>query len=157
MLGGWPDERKDVHPLITYYFCHRDEIFMHDGLILRGDRVIVPHELRSQMKNRIHSSHMGVGSCLSRAKECLFWPNMNADLTEYIAACSTCRNYETASPKETLRDRSDDAAWTTLPCHHRLLLWILGTGQTSRHLVKGCDPQTQSAFCTIRMPRTGGQ
>ena len=94
-------------------------------------------------------------------------PGQNADLTEYIAACRTCRNYETASPKETLRphevtmaedwDRSDDAAWTRLPCHSRLLLWILGTGQTSRHLVKGCDPQNQSTFRTIGMPRTGGR
>ena len=43
-------------------------------------------------------------------------------------------------------DRSDDAAWTGLPCHRRLLLWILGTGQTSRHLVKDCDTDAQNRW-----------
>ena len=170
VLGGWPDERKVVHPLISYYFCHRDEIFMQDGLILRGDRVIVPHALRSQMNDRIHSSHMGVGSCLRRARECLFWPNMNAELTEYIAACSTCRNYETASPKETLRPHEGASrTWQKIgtdlmtrrgqdflvTIYYYSGFWELDRLQDTSS--KAVDPPTQSAFCTIRMPRTGGQ
>ena len=102
VLQGWPEERKNVPPTITVYFSFRDEISVQDGLLFRGDRVIIPKRLRGLMKEKIHASHMGVESCLRRARECIYWPNMSAELKEYIGSCSTCRSFETAPSKETL-------------------------------------------------------
>ena len=55
-----------------------------------------------EMKRQIHSSHLGIGSCLRRARESLFWPGMSAEIKEMITACETCRTYETTPQKETL-------------------------------------------------------
>ena len=58
--------------------------------------------MRRPLKERIHSSHLGSVGCLCRARECLLWPNKNADIKEYICACSICRNHETSQQRDTL-------------------------------------------------------
>ena len=78
----------------------RDELTVQNGLIFRGQRIVVPRRLRSEMKKRIHSSHLGAESCLRRARESLFWPEMSAEIKEMVASCETCRTYETSSHAE---------------------------------------------------------
>ena len=74
---------------MTPYYSVRDELSVQDGLIFRGERVVIPKVLRGDIKQRVHSSHMGAESCLRRARECIFWPGMNADIKEMIEACET--------------------------------------------------------------------
>ena len=72
----------------------------HDGVILRGDRIVIPQSLRKAMLEKIHSSHLGITGCLRRARDNVYWPNMTNDIREYISLCPTCRSYETANAKE---------------------------------------------------------
>ena len=62
----------------------------------------VPAKLRRGMKNTIHSSHLGAESCLRRARECLFWPGMSAEIRQLVAQCTTCARFCTSQQKETL-------------------------------------------------------
>ena len=102
ILRGWPDDRSQLPEQTTPYFSMRDELSLHDGVIFRGQRIVVPVSLRKDMKQKLHASHLGTESCLRRARETIFWPNMNAELKEMIAACETCRTYETSHHKESL-------------------------------------------------------
>ena len=112
ILKGWPDERIHAPPLVQIYFAFRDELAIHDGIVFRGERVVVPASQRSVLKEKIHSSHLGIDGCLRRAKECLFWPNMTSDIREYISTCSICRTYESANQRETLMSHDiPDRPW----------------------------------------------
>ena len=112
ILKGWPDERIHAPPLVQIYFAFRDELAIHDGIVFRGERVVVPASQRSVLKEKIHSSHLGIDGCLRRAKECLFWPNMTSEIREYISTCSICRTYETANQRETLMSHDiPDRPW----------------------------------------------
>ena len=71
-------------------------------MLYKGDRVIVPTALRKEMMKRIHASHQGQQACLRRAKDALFWPGMNSQITEAVSNCSLCSAYQTAQPKEPL-------------------------------------------------------
>lgn len=102
ILQGWPEDRKDLPEQAKPYFSTRDELTVQDGLIFRGERVVIPQSLRHDMKQRIHSSHLGIGSCLRRAREALFWPGMSSEIKELITSCEICRTYETTPQKETL-------------------------------------------------------
>ena len=103
ILQGWPEERKDLPEQAKPYFSTRNDLTVQDGLIFRGNqRVVIPQSLRQNMKQQIHSSHLGIGSCLRRARETLFWPGMSAEIKELITSCEICRNYETTPQKETL-------------------------------------------------------
>lgn len=81
----------------------RDELTVQDGLIFKGNAVVIPRNLHAAMKAKIHSSHLGIEACLRRARECLYWPAMSAEIKEYISACKICRELDTTSQaKETL-------------------------------------------------------
>ena len=80
----------------------RDELAVSDGLIFRGERVVIPEGMRKLMKECLHRSHLGVESVLRRARECLYWPNMAADIRQVVEKCEACRSYERLQQKETL-------------------------------------------------------
>ena len=69
ILQGWPEERSHLPPLVHPYFAMTDELAVYDGILFRGERVVVPASQRSILKKRIHSSHLGIDGCLRRAKE----------------------------------------------------------------------------------------
>jgi hypothetical protein len=100
---GWPETKQDVPNLVSPYYHIRDELSVQDGLIFRGERVVVPASLKDEMKRTVHGSHMGVEATLRRARECLYWPSMTADIREQVQRCETCRAFDTAqNQKETL-------------------------------------------------------
>ena len=100
--NGWPDQKSKVISCITPFWDYRHELFIHRGLVMKGDRIIVPVSLRKEMMNLIHSTHIGIDACLRRARECLFWPRMNSELREFVGSCDVCLSYRPDLPKEPL-------------------------------------------------------
>ena len=81
----------------------RDELTVQDGLVFKGNSVMIPKSLRADMKLKIHSSHLGIEACLRRARECIYWPGMSAEMKHHISACETCRELDSSThAKETL-------------------------------------------------------
>ena len=80
----------------------RNEMTVQDRLIFRGNRVVVPMTQQAVLKEKLHSTHLGIEGCCRRARECLYWPNMNSDIRDYVSKCPTCRKYEVANPAEPL-------------------------------------------------------
>ncbi|KAK3713862.1 hypothetical protein QZH41_010915, partial [Actinostola sp. cb2023] len=68
----------------------------------QGDRLVIPKSMRKSIKKELHSSHSGIDGCLRRARESVYWPGMSSEIKEWISTCETCREYETAQPKEPL-------------------------------------------------------
>ena len=98
--GGWPEHKSDVPSIISPYFDMRDEMTIQDGLIFKGERVVVPRSSRSELLKRIHNSHLGVNGCLNRARECVFWPGMTAEIKNHVTTCKACREHERGQAKE---------------------------------------------------------
>ena len=82
------------------YFPFRDELTLQNGIIFKGERIVIPSSLRSDMMAKIHASHIGIQGCLRRAREVLDWPGMNKEIEEYVARCETCNNYHCEQAKE---------------------------------------------------------
>ncbi|XP_061168813.1 uncharacterized protein K02A2.6-like [Saccostrea echinata] len=55
------------------------------------------------MLTRIHSSHLGIEGCLRRARESVYWPQMNAEVKDFIQKCETCRTFDNNQGKEPLQ------------------------------------------------------
>lgn len=87
------------------YFHFRDKLAVSDGLIIRGERLVIPHGVRNQVKSDLHVGHTGIESCLRRARETIYWPGMNAEIKSLIETCEACCVYEKSQPKEPLKSQ----------------------------------------------------
>ena len=88
--NGWPDLKSEVPDCIKNYFNFREEITTQDGLLFKGDRLIIPESYREEIKAKLHYSHLGVTACLRRAQELVYWPGMYKEVENYISMCVMC-------------------------------------------------------------------
>lgn len=90
---GWKD-RKELHKeVIRKYWTYRDELSMNDGLIFKGERVMIPLVLRGMVIEKLHYAHQGVQSCIRKARDTVFWPLMLDDIKRTIEMCALCIQY----------------------------------------------------------------
>ena len=99
---GWAEDRKDLPPEAIPYFHFRDELSVQDGLIFKGTRIVIPAEMRKEIREALHIPHCGIEGSLCRACECVYWPGMNSDLKEYFQKCEVCNSHGQKQQKETL-------------------------------------------------------
>lgn len=99
---GWPEHKSEAPVEIHAYFHYRDEMVTQDGLVFKGDQVVVPESMRKEVRAALHASHLGIESTLRRARQCVYWPGMTADLKEFISQCDSCNKFMTKQQKETL-------------------------------------------------------
>jgi len=59
-LKGWPEDKSKVPPLVTPYYNVTDELSIYDGLVFRGEWLVVPQGLRADVKRELHASYAGV-------------------------------------------------------------------------------------------------
>ena len=80
VLEGCPEKSSTVDPLAQPYFMYRDEISYAEGLLLKGNCVVVPSSMRKDIKNRIHQGHLGIERRRSKARQVVFWPRMSVEI-----------------------------------------------------------------------------
>ena len=51
----WPTKRNDIDPNIRMYFNMRDDLTTYNGVILKGNRLVVPTSMRKEMKQLLHT------------------------------------------------------------------------------------------------------
>ena len=102
VLRGWPETKPEADPSVAEYWTFRDEISIYNGVLYKGDRVIVPTVLRKKLLSRIHASHQGEQACLRRARDALFWPGMSQQFKDLVSSCSLCADFAPAQAKEPL-------------------------------------------------------
>ena len=69
ILKGWPDNREDVSPAVRQYWSYRDELTCLDGLLFKGDKIVVPKTLQSEMLEKIRETHQGIVKRKNRARQ----------------------------------------------------------------------------------------
>ncbi len=96
--SGW-----EQGPFPKPYYHFRGELSVVDGVLLKSNRIIIPTALRQDMLRRIHEGHMGIEKCRRRARQLLYWPNMNRDIEDVVSKCSVCQKYRYSQQKEPLK------------------------------------------------------
>lgn len=73
------ERREQVPVQVRDYWNYRDEISLHNGLLFKSQRVIIPIALRSGMLSKVNSI-----SCLRKAKDLVFWHGMRAEIKAFV-------------------------------------------------------------------------
>lgn len=101
---GFPSHRYDLHNSLLDYWKIRDELYCDGDLVLYGPRVVVPAALRKSVLRRLHDSHRGAEATKRRAKQTVFWPGINADITNVVRACDACQTLLPSQQQEEYRN-----------------------------------------------------
>ena len=82
IVKGWPDTLQEVPPAVRVYCSFRDELSIEDGLILKGQRLLIPNSLHEDILEQLHYGHQGIEKTRLRVRESVFWPNINKDIEQ---------------------------------------------------------------------------
>ena len=74
IIGGWPDSARHLPKNLRDVCSCRDELSVEDGLVLKGDRVIIPTAMRGYILRNNHAGHQIIEkngmSCWRRVSAC---------------------------------------------------------------------------------------
>lgn len=57
---GWPENSKSFPKSVRSYWSMKDFLFVDDGVIVQGDRIVIPKAMQEEVLERLHNSHQGV-------------------------------------------------------------------------------------------------
>ena len=83
------------------------ELSCMQGLLLRGDRVVITQALRADVHALAHEGHPGTVEMLQQLLGAVWWPGMTTDVTEYVKTCNVgCASvvHRTVTPPMTIRE-----------------------------------------------------
>ena len=103
ILVGWPDRKEEVPLNIRDYWNFRGELTLHNGILFKNQRVIIPRAMRPELTVRAHSSHQGIEACIRRAKDVVFWPAMSKDIQEAVEKCEVCAEFQNNNSKQPMQ------------------------------------------------------
>ena len=81
---------SEVHPPIRPYLKYVNQMSVVDGVIMMGQRIVVPHELRSSILQSLHAAHQGITVMSQRAADTVFWPGITIDISRTREQCEHC-------------------------------------------------------------------
>ena len=64
---------------------------------MKNSKVLIPETLKQKYLKQIHQGHQGIEACRSRAREFVFWININNDLKELVEKCDLCQSQQNST------------------------------------------------------------
>lgn len=87
---GWPNNRNELHKDVRPFYSMKDEIIEEDGVLYKGQRVIVPRSLQHEYLLQLHKGHAGAEATKRRARVTVYWPDINDDIDRFVGNCNIC-------------------------------------------------------------------
>jgi transposase InsO family protein len=102
IVNGWPRCKSHVEESVKPFWTYKDDLSIMEGIVFKNDKLVVPRSLQKEMLSRIHTGHLGIERCKSRAREVLFWPGMSSQITDVVTSCFVCQKHRNSLSKEPL-------------------------------------------------------
>ncbi len=86
-VNGWPSDDTIDSSVKPFYSQRHEIVYNHD--LLKGQQIIVPKSMRPEIRALLHQGHQGIEKCKSRARQAVYWPGINHELTVLVSQCAT--------------------------------------------------------------------
>ncbi|CAK1595943.1 unnamed protein product [Parnassius mnemosyne] len=100
--NGWPNSKKDVIDILKPYWDSREELTVAYKLVWKGQKIVIPKCMRREMLKTIHVGHLGAAKMKLRAREIMYWPNLNSQIEDMISHCQACLAHRNENSKQPL-------------------------------------------------------
>ncbi|UYV73302.1 K02A2.6-like [Cordylochernes scorpioides] len=89
-MSGWPKNKREVDPALKGYWQFQEDLTYQNGLLLRGQRILIPKSLRKDILEKLHQGHFGINKCRFRAKESVWWLGISQEIERMVSSCTKC-------------------------------------------------------------------
>ena len=97
---GFPGTKGELNSTMRPYWGVRDRLTVDDDLIVCGARLVIPRSLRAEVLQSLHDSHQEINRTKMRARQTVYWPNIDNDVTNVVSSCRLCRMLLPSQQKE---------------------------------------------------------
>ncbi|GFO30891.1 Pol polyprotein [Plakobranchus ocellatus] len=84
---GWPAFLPQ-NPLFRQYWVNQRHLTIVNDLLLFNNRIVIPTNMRLDMLNKLHESHLGVTKCRALAETSVWWPNISSQIEDMVRQCN---------------------------------------------------------------------
>ena len=85
----WPAYMPE-NTLLKQYWTNQQHFTIVNDLLLYDDRIVIPRDLRLDILNCLHESHLGMNKCKALAQTSVWWPNISSQIEDMVRKCQTC-------------------------------------------------------------------
>ena len=85
--NGWPDKISDE---LRAYYTRRNELSLHDGVIMWNLRVLVPFQFREKVLLELHNGHPGIIRMKGLSRIHVWYPGIDKDIEQLVSRCHEC-------------------------------------------------------------------
>ena len=79
------------HPTMAPYAKIYEELTTHDGVLIRGHRVVLPAALQQTAIQLSHAGHVGPKTTISHLRERCWFPNLGVITQTFVDTCFPCQ------------------------------------------------------------------
>ena len=91
VIIGFPLSKDVLMEDLLPFWKIRDQLPVDGNLILFGARILIPQVHRRQVLTTLHDSHRGIEATKRRARQTVWWPNINNDIANVVRSCAACQ------------------------------------------------------------------
>lgn len=103
--GNW-----DVN--INNYRLFQNELWLHDTILLRGTKIVIPTSLRQRILAAAHEGHPGIVAMKARLRTKVWWPKIDKDAETMVKCCKGCTVISGPNPPAPMKRREmPSQAW----------------------------------------------
>ncbi|KAF2892828.1 hypothetical protein ILUMI_13346 [Ignelater luminosus] len=87
---GRPDKLDQSWELeLKSLYNRRNELYVHNGIVMWGSRLVMPFKLSKQMLEQLHSTHLGMSKMKITTRSYFWWPGFDSDIENLCSSCIT--------------------------------------------------------------------
>lgn len=90
---------------IKSYKIFSDELCFYENVLLRGNRIVIPRNLRKQVLLAAHEGHPGVVAMKSRLRSKVWWSGIDKDVESMVKSCKGCTLVSLPDPPAPMKRR----------------------------------------------------
>lgn len=129
--NGWSKNEIKIPDDIKMYAKHRSELILMNELIYKGQSVVIPNNMREEILNKIHYSHLGANKCMKLAEDSVFWPGITNHINQKVDSCHVCCKYANSLCKEPLKQHDiptlpwNKVGWDIYQIHNKNYILVV--------------------------------
>jgi hypothetical protein len=98
--GKWKNFNKnEADKDVLKFFHQKGYLKFKKGIVRLNSLLVIPSDMRNELLQALHRSHMGIEKIKRRSRGKIYWPGINRDIENLVGSCEKCQLKAANPPK----------------------------------------------------------